>query len=54
LGLPVYHILDPLIKAEAEQKAWEEQISMMEMVLNPEKLAGAVKEMRDRHGKNAL
>jgi len=54
LGLPVYHILDPLIKAEADQAAWEEQISMMEMVLNPEKLAGAVKGMRDLNGKNIL
>ena len=54
LGLPVYHILDPLIKAEADQAAWEEQISMMEMVLNPEKLTEAVKQMRNRNGKNVL
>ena len=54
LGLPVYHILDPLIKVEADPTAWEEQISMMELVLNTEKLAGAVEEMRERHGKNAL
>ena len=54
LGLPVYHVLDPLIKAEADQATWEEQISMMEMVLDAEKLAEAVKEMRDRHGKSTL
>lgn len=54
LGLPVYHILDPLLKAEANAAAWEEQISMMEMVLDGEKLAAAVKDMRDQHGKNLL
>jgi len=54
LGLPVYHILDPLIKAEADPAAWEDQIGMMELVLDTEKLAGAVKEMRDQHGRNIL
>jgi len=54
LGLPVYHILDPLIKAEADPAAWEEQISMMEMILDAEKLSGAVKNMRDQNGKNTL
>ena len=54
LGLPVYHILDPLLKAEAEPQAWEDQISMMEMVLNVAKLADAVAEMRAKHGKDVL
>ena len=42
LGLPVYHVLDPLLKAEADPQAWEEQIAMMEMVLNGEALTDAV------------
>lgn len=54
LGLPVYHILDPLLKAEANAQAWEEQISMMEMVLNCEELAKAVAEMREQHGISVL
>lgn len=54
LGLPVYHILDPLLKAEADPAAWEDQISMMEMVMDGEKLTAAVAEMRDKHGKNVL
>ena len=54
LGLPVYHILDPLLKAEADPQAWEEQISMMEMVMDADKLSQAVAEMRDQHGKNVL
>ena len=54
LELPVYHVLDPLLKAEADADAWEEQIAMMEMVLNGEALTEAVKEMREQNGKNAL
>lgn len=54
LGLPVYHILDPLLKAEAAPQAWEEQISMMEMVLNADALVAAVNEMRAQHGKDVL
>lgn len=54
LGLPVYHILDPLLKAEADPAAWEDQISMMEMVLDGDALAAAVSEMREANGKNVL
>ena len=54
LGLPVYHILDPVIKAEADPAAWEEQVGMMEMVLDGAALAAAVAEMRDEHGKSVL
>jgi betaine reductase len=54
LGLPVYHILDPLLKAEADPQAWEDQISMMEMVMDSDALAKSVAEMREQHGKNVL
>ena len=54
LGLPVYHALDPLLKAEADPQAWEEQISMMEMVLNGELLTKAVEDMRQANGINVL
>ncbi len=47
LGLPVYHIFDEALKSEADPAAWEEQIGMMEMVLDPPKLAAAVAEMRE-------
>ena len=36
LGLPVIHVLDEAIKAEADPAAWEQQVSMMEMVLDGE------------------
>ena len=54
LGLPVYHALDPLVKAEADPAMWEEQISMMEMVLDSDALAKAVAEMRTQNGKDVL
>ena len=54
MGLPVYHIFDPVIRAECDPAQWEEQISMMEMVLDPEALAAAVKGMRDQYSKVTL
>lgn len=49
LGLPVYHIFDETIKAEADPAAWDEQVSMMEMVLDTEALASAVAKMREEN-----
>ena len=54
LGLPVYHIFDETIRAECDPAQWEEQISMMEMVLDPEALAAAVKGKRDEYSKAQL
>ncbi len=54
LGLPVYHMFEEDIKAEADQGVWDEQIAMMELVLDIEGLAGSVAEMRDQHSKNKL
>ncbi len=54
LGFPVYHIFDEAIRSECDPAQWEEQISMMEMVLDPEALAAAVKGMRDQYSKAAL
>ena len=54
LGLPVYHIFDEIIRSECDPAAWEEQISMMEMVLDPESLAAAVKGIRDEFSQGSL
>ena len=54
LGLAVYDIFDEEIKAEADPAAWEEQISMMEMVLDPEALAAAVKGIREQYSQYKL
>jgi glycine reductase len=52
LGLPVYHFLDDAIKAEADATIWEQQISMMEMVLDAAELARSVGHVRDQSGTN--
>lgn len=54
LGLAVYHVFDEDIHSECNQVQWDEQISMMEMVLDPEALAGAVKGMREEFSKFKL
>jgi len=54
LGLPVYHVFDEAIKTEADKGAWKEQISMMEMVLDTQKLASSVANIREQHSKSKL
>ena len=54
LGLPVYHIFDGDIRNECDPAAWEEQISMMEMVLDPDALAAAVKGIREQFSKHSV
>jgi len=54
LGLPVYHVFDEAIKAEADPEVWQEQIGMMEMVLDTAKLAGSVAGVREAHSKYQL
>jgi betaine reductase len=54
LNLPVYHVFEDVVRAEADAGEWENQISMMEMVLDPAALAQAVREMREEHGQSVL
>jgi len=54
LGLPVYHVFDQDIREECDPAEWEAQISMMEMVLDPDALAAAVKGIREQFSKYAL
>ena len=42
------------MKAAADPAKWEEQISMMEMVLDPEALAASVKEIREQFSQHKL
>ncbi len=53
-GLPVYHIFEKEIRDECDAAAWEEQISMMEMVLEPEALAEAVRGIREQFSTHTL
>ena len=46
LGLAVYHICEPEIKAEVDEAVYEEQISMMEMVLDVDDIISEMNAIR--------
>jgi betaine reductase len=51
LGLSVYHVLENEVKSEANETAWEDQISMMEMVLDSESISRSVRSMRQEYSR---
>ena len=51
LGLAAYHIMEPEIKNEVDEDIYEEQISMMEMVLEVDEIIEEVKEYREKFSK---
>lgn len=51
LGLAAYHIMEPEIKSEVDEDVYEEQISMMEMVLEVDDIIEEVKEYREKFSK---
>jgi len=48
LGLTVYHICEPEIKEEIAEDVYEDQISMMEMVLDVDDIIAEMKAIRDQ------
>jgi betaine reductase len=48
LGLMVYHVCEEAVKAEFDPDVYEEQISMMEMVLDVEDIAKEMQNIRDQ------
>ena len=48
LGLAVYHICEPEIKAEVDEAVYEEQISMMEMVLDVDDIISEMNSIREQ------
>jgi len=51
LGLPVYHIIEPEIKQEIDPQVYEEQVGIVEMVLDVDAIANAVKSIREQYSK---
>lgn len=51
LGLRVYHVCEPEIKAEFDQKIYEDQVGMMEMVLDVDDIVNEMKTIRDQYCK---
>ncbi|KXI21409.1 glycine/sarcosine/betaine reductase complex protein A [Photobacterium sanguinicancri] len=51
LGLSCYHVVEPEIKENVDAGVYDEQISMMEMVLDVDAIVAEVKEYREQFGK---
>src|SRR6056297_2934221 len=49
LGLACYHVLETKIKEEFDPEVYDEQISMMEMVLDVDAIVEEVKTYRDKY-----
>ena len=48
LGLTVYHVCEPEIKEEFDEAVYDEQISMMEMVLDVDDIVSEMTAIRDQ------
>ena len=53
LGLACYHILEPEIKEEIDPDVYDEQVSMMEMVLDVDEIADEVSTYREKYSEFA-
>lgn len=51
LGLRVYHICEPEIKAEVDPAVYEEQVGMMEMVLDVDDIVSEMTSIREQYCK---
>ena len=51
LGLTVYHVCEPEMKAEFDEAVFDEQVSMMEMVLDVDDIVSEMSAIRDEYCK---
>ena len=51
LGLTVYHVCEPEMKAEFDEAVYDEQVSMMEMVLDVDNIVSEMSAIRDEYCK---
>ena len=51
LGLTVYHVCEPEMKAEFDEAVYDEQVSMMEMVLDVDDIGSEMSAIRDEYCK---
>ena len=51
LGLKVYHVCEPEVKAEFKEEVYDEQVSMMEMVLDVDEISKEMNSMRSQYTK---
>ncbi len=48
LDLPVYHVLEPEIKQQADEEVYQRQVGLMEEVLDTADIVGAVHRVREK------
>ena len=51
LGLTVYHVCEPEMKAEFDEAVYDEQVSMMEMVRDVDDIVSEMSSIRDEYCK---
>ena len=51
LGLTVYHVCEPEMKPEFDEAVYDEQVSMMEMVLDVDDIVSEMSAIRDEYCK---
>ena len=51
LGLTVYHVCEPEMKAEFDEAVYDEKVSMMEMVLDVDDIVSEMSAIRDEYCK---
>ena len=51
LGLKVYHVCEPEVKAEFDPQVYEDQTSMMEMVLDVDEICSEMNSIREQYCK---
>jgi glycine reductase len=51
LELPVYHIMEPEMKAQIEPEIYKEHLALMEIALDVEKISKALSKLRAEKGK---
>lgn len=49
LGLPVYHVTEEVVKRQIAPEVYEEHVALMDVVLDVDKIAKAVQEVRVAH-----
>ena len=50
LDLPVYHITEPEVKAQIDAEVYEAHVALMEIVLETDEIAQALREIRAGNG----
>ena len=52
MELPVYHIMEPEIKAQIDPEVYKEHLELMEIALDVDKIAEGLNRVRKASGQN--